>query len=935
MKKFVFILLLIIFSSAIISHAQLVEVRGIIKDKNGLPIPGATIGLKHKKNKISSNDDGSFVIKASIGQVLQITAHGYISKNITLQTTNTTIVLLPANIDLQEVVTVGSRRANRVKTESAVPIDIIKFSDVGINTARTDLSSTLNYAAPSFNYNKQSGSDGADHIDIGTLRGLGPDQTLVLINGSRRHQTAFVALFGTRGRGNSGVDLSAFPSSIVDNLEILRDGASAQYGSDAIAGVININLKKSINVWEINTGVSSYFDGTNNSSFNNANNDYYTGGKFDGVTVNLNINHGWALGKNGGFINVSLDLLNQGKTYRQANIKDSLPVNVGRRAFGDASLTTVGTFYNMEIPLSKSKKTTFYSFGGYNNKSSDAFAYTRQWDAKPDRFPVDAAGNLIFVSDIMRKTLDGKTIYYNPHIQTIIQDASIATGLKGVTNNDWNWDLTNILGFNDFHFYGDKTFNSSIIGRAFPTNFDDGGFNFLQNTTNIDFSKSFGTNNQEGNVNLAFGGEWRQEKYTIYKGEEGSYIAYPNNLGLTQAPGAQGFPGFSPSDVFNANRNTLGAYIDVEWNIVQKWLVNGAVRAENYSDFGSVVTYKFATRYKILDNLNVRGSFSSGYRAPSLQQINFSNTLTSFSDGKLVQSRIANNNDNLTKLAGMPVLKQETSNNFSIGFSYKPIKDLTLTVDYYKIIMKDRLVLSGLLSATDDALPTNFTNELKNLGVSTAQFFTNAVNTTNAGIDIVIDYRKKINNTESIKALLTGNFQQITIDKINIPNFFNASEYLKQAFFSDREIAFLKASAPDLKLSFNVDYTVDRFNIGARVTYFGKIVLTGFGYNGDGINPMVPADIQPVNQDPENPVLVPEIFNYNPKAVVDIYASEKINKNIKLIIGADNLFNTHPDLGVNPAAKGWAGDNESGGPWDAVQMGFNGLRLFTKLVFTL
>ncbi|MFM8962404.1 MAG: TonB-dependent receptor plug domain-containing protein, partial [Sphingomonadales bacterium] len=314
------------------------------------------------------------------------------------------VVLNAATTDLQDVILVGSRGSGRAKLESPVPVDVIKISEVAINTARMDLTSSLNYAAPSFNYNKQSGADGADHVDIGTLRGLGPDQTLVLINGKRRHSTSLVGLFGTRGRGNSGVDLNGFSQASVDRIEILRDGASAQYGSDAIAGVMNVILKKNTNEWNIITGLAGYYDKKFNTYQHKDKNDYLYSNPIDGVTSAIQANRGFDLGKKGGFINLSFDVLDQGKTFRQAASsdiadKDGLPTNTWRQGFGDGSLTSYGAMMNLELPLGENIK--FYAFGGMNNKKSDAYAYTRNWSARPTRFPVNSNGSLKFVPDIM------------------------------------------------------------------------------------------------------------------------------------------------------------------------------------------------------------------------------------------------------------------------------------------------------------------------------------------------------------------------------------------------------------------------------------------------------------------------------------------------------------------------------------------------------
>ena len=909
------------------SFAQNQTIKGVVSDSKGNALEGVTIKVVASKNVTTSNKNGSFTIVANTNDVIEFSSIGFETKRQVAAGASMNIILTASTSDLQDVILVGSRGNGRAKLESPVPVDVIKISEVAINTARMDLTSSLNYAAPSFNYNKQSGADGADHVDIGTLRGLGPDQTLVLINGKRRHSTALVGLFGTRGRGNSGVDLNGFSQASVDRIEILRDGASAQYGSDAIAGVMNVILRKNTNEWNITTGMAGYYDKKFNTHQFKDNKDYLHSGPIDGVTSAIQANRGFDLGKKGGFINLSFDVLDQGKTFRQAASsdiadKDGLPTNTWRQGFGDASLTSYGAMMNLELPLGDNIK--FYAFGGMNNKKSDAYAYTRNWSARPTRFPVNSNGSLKFVPEIMFQSGSGDTSF-NPRIQAEIQDISMVTGFSKDNKNGWNWDFSNSFGYNDFHYYGAGTFNASDIGNITKTNFDDGGFNFLQNTTNFDLSKQYGTVNN-GGLRVAYGAELRYEAYRINRGEVASYKAYPNTFGLEQAPGAQGFPGFSPDDEVDANRMVTGMYGDLEYTPSDAFLLTGAVRVENYSDFGSVSTFKTSFRYKLTNNFNLRGSFSTGYRAPSLQQKYFSNTLTSFSNGGLVQSRVANNDDPITRLAGIPKLKQETSNNMSLGFSWKPMQGLSVTVDGYQIKMKDRVVLSGLFSAEDESLPTALTDKLNGLGVATAQFFANAVNTTNSGVDIVVDYQKKISATEKLKFLLVGNLQRIEIDAINVPDALSTTEYNANTFFNDREKYFLKASAPASKFSFSTEYTKKKVSIGARVTYFGKLTLTGFGYNGDGINPEVPSDAD------EN-VLLPELFNYSGKFATDIYSNIQLSKKVNFIFGADNIFNVHPDFAVNPQAKYWAGDNETGGPWDGVQMGYNGLRLFTKLAF--
>ncbi|HEX7845672.1 MAG TPA: TonB-dependent receptor, partial [Chitinophagaceae bacterium] len=773
-----------------------------------------------------------------------------------------------------------------------------------------------------FNYNKQSGSDGADHIDLATLRGLGPDQTLVLINGKRRHQTAFVAVFGTRGRGNSGTDLNAIPASAIDRIEVLRDGASAQYGSDAIAGVINIILKKNINILTGSVGWAGYHDPKHNTAFaDDLKTQYIYGKKIDGNSFSANLNYGFQLGKNGGFLNFTMEGLTTGKTYRQAldtsdyyNNDDAMYIDIYRRANGDASLDMIGGFFNAEIPFAKSS-TSFYSFGGYNHKSSDAYAFTRNWSAREDRFPTDAMGDLIFVPSIMKETNDGET-FYNPHIQTKIRDIAWTAGVKGTTKSSWNWDASNSIGSNRFHFFGDKTFNASL-GPS-QNHFDDGGFTFTQNTTNLNFSRAF-----DKSFNLGLGAEFRYEKYKIFAGEEASYANFDPTG--DKATGSQGFPGYQPADEVDADRTVLGAYVDAEYDVTDKWLVNGAFRFENYNDFGSTGNIKFATRLKAAPGFNLRGSVSTGFRAPSLAQINFSSTFTTVQAGVIAEVKIAPNYHPLTKIAGIDELKQEKSVNASLGFAWQAAKGLSITVDGYWTRVKDRVVLSGLFDGSDADLDADLRDAMADLNVTYAQFFANAVNTTNRGVDVVIDYSRKVGK-HRYKALFAGNFQSLDIDDINVPDKLAGSEFLRQTFFSDREQKFLKASAPNTKLAMNFEYGCGKFTTGTRLTYFGEVILYGYGEDATGIDPVVPLD--------NGSGYVPDRFNYGGKMVTDLYFSYKLSKNFTVFAGSDNIFNVHPDFGVVKGAKDWAYNTETGGSWDAVQMGFNGRRYFVRVGFS-
>jgi iron complex outermembrane receptor protein len=959
MRKLPFFACLLLCFCTVYSQKTLT---GKITDtRTGAGMSGVSVNLKGSKKGTSTNNEGIFTIEAKPNDVLLITNIGYTTQEyIVTERSDIHIGLEPQAAELTQVVFVGSRGAARTKTESPVPIDVINVGQTGITTARPDLSSQLNMAVPSFNYNKQSGGDGSDAIDFASLRGLGFDQTLVLVNGKRRHQSAFVNQVGTRGRGNSGTDLNAIPEAAIDRIEILRDGASAQYGSDAIAGVINIILKKDIHKLTLTTGWSGYYDKKYNSLNNIDPSQYYTGSWVDGNTFTLGLDYGLPLGTHGGFINFGGNFMTQGKTFRAepdtawnsaANTK-ALGVDDWRRAFGEGAVTSGGGMFNAEIPVGSNS--TFYSFGGYNYKHSNVYAWTRRWHSASNRvkFPTDDVGDLHFEPSIMRVfdagdgSLGENNVYYNPQEDVYIKDQSIAIGFKGKMAGDWDWDISDNIGYNDFHYYGNKTFNASlpIPEQWTKTRFNDGGFNFLQNTANLDISKLY-PSVAEG-LTLSFGGEFRYERYKLYAGEPDSYRnggAYYVIAGDTsyKASGSEGYPGYQPSDEANANRTNLGGYIDISLDITKKWLIDGAARFENYSDFGFVNTYKLASRYKIADNFNLRGSVSTGFRAPTLQQINFSNTNTNIVAGQLEYIKLAPNYSPITKAAGVPPLKQETSVNGSLGFTWQPIHNLTFTVDGYWVQLKHRIVITGNF---DGSIPV-IAPYLTQFDVSSVNFFANAVNTTNTGLDIVMDYTKRW-GARSFKLLLAGNIQKIAIDKVNIPPALDDTYAHQQAFFSTREAAFLTASAPHAKFSLALEYGFNRnFSIGTHLTYWGELTTQGFGYSalpgaapggpggagisdaGNGWDPYVTTD--------DGKSVVPENFVFHGKVTTDLYAAYKVGKSLTWYIGVDNITNVHPDQAIVPNAKqaSW-GDSESGGPFDAVQMGFNGMRMFTKLAFT-
>lgn len=794
--------------------------------------------------------------------------------------------------ELKDVVIVGSRNAKRTVVNSAVPIDIIDVKTVTTQSGKLEINELLQYVAPSFNANKQSGSDGADHVDPASLRGMGPDQTLVLINGKRRHQSSLINLFGTRGRGNTGTDLNAIPASSIKRIEILRDGAAAQYGSDAIAGVINIVLNDNVNeltgaitFGAYNTDAKGNFpEGTANTKWNYL--DKHGNGNttrkaptFDGASTKVSANYGVELGQKGGFINFTTEFLNKEKTLR--------PGFDFRKGFGEAEITSSNVMANLSLPITD--KIDFYAFGGRNHRDTDAYAFTRNGGAR-----------------VVESIYPGG---FTPRITSVIVDNSIVAGFKTKTAGGWKIDLSNAFGKNIFDYTIKGTLNASLESAS-PKQFDAGGHSLSQNTTNLDFSKNFATV-LEG-MNLAFGAEYRKENFEIFAGEVGSYATYdtsgnPITNPLTQfAPidpisgnprpgGSQGFPGYSPKNVVNKSRSNFSAYVDTEFDITKELLLSGAVRYENYSDFGSTVNGKIASRLKVSDHVNLRGSVSTGFRAPSLAQVYYNTGFTNFSNAGATEVLLSANDSPVTKAFGIGSLNEEKAINASLGFTVKE-GDFTATIDGYLINVKDRIVLTGYFDAS--AL---------DIGVDKAQFFTNGVDTKTKGVDVVLAWKKTIGGSQ-FGATLVGNINDMKISKVNNKNLD------EQTFFGERDKAFLLASAPANKFGLNLNYARKWFDTGLAFTRFSEVKLLDYQVYEDVADYGTFQDQIKAATD-----------TYGAKIVTDLTFGFKLSNVTKLSLGANNLFNIYPDQ-----QDDWV---EAGGYWDAVQMGFNGAYYYARLGF--
>ena len=876
MKKITLLLLLLNVSFLFAQK----EISGVVKDNTGATLPSANIKEKGTSNGVSTDIDGTYKIKVKEGATLVISSVGFL--NVEKKVGNATkidVVLTSGGQELKEIQIVGSRNTKRTVVNSAVPIDIISMKELTTQSGKIEINQLLQYVAPSFNANKQSGSDGADHVDPASLRGMGPDQTLVLINGKRRHQSSLITLYGTRGRGNTGTDLNAIPASAIKRIEILRDGAAAQYGSDAIAGVINIVLND--NVDELTGAITygafntdapgNFLPGTaNTKNFrldeNGNGNSYGRNKVLDGNTVKVGANYGVALGKDGGFVNFTTEFFTKEKVLR--------PGFDFRKGFGEASMDSFNFTANMELPISE--KTKFYAFAGKNYRDTDAYAFTRN------------SGN----ANVVESVYPGG---YTPRITSIINDNNMTAGIKTTTDSGWKVDISNTYGKNLFHYTIKGTENPSLLDAS-PTSFDAGGHSLSQNVTNFDFSKNYDT--VLSGMNIAFGAEYRIEEYTIFAGQQGSYTTYDTN-GIpitnptTQSPpidpitgdarpgSSQGFPGYSPNNVVDKNRSNLSLYTDAEFDITKSFMVSGAVRFEKYSDFGNTINGKFASRLKLSDNINLRGSVSTGFRAPSLAQVYYGLHFTNINANGATEILLSPNDSPVTRSFGIQKLKQETAVNASLGLT-STFDNFTATVDGYMIKVKDRIVLTSYFDASS-----------KGLGVDQAQFFANAADTKTLGLDLVFAWKKRYGNS-NVSATLVGNINNMTIGAIH------NGALPQDIFFGAREQAFLLASAPKNKFGLNLNYSHKKFDTGLALTRFSKVVLIDYA----GLDNV-----------------------YTPRVNTDLTVGYQFTKQLKLTIGSNNLFN------IYPTKQDESGNTEAGGYWDAVQMGFNGAYYYARLGF--
>ena len=846
-------------------------VSGIVLSSDNIPLSGATLKVSKSLFGTTTNTDGTFQFNIQRDNNVVVGFLGHETKTLQLTPKKFHTIVLTSGQELDEVKIVGSRNKNRAANDTPVAIDFIDIENSAAKSSQVEINQFLQYAIPSFNASKQSGADGADHIDPATLRGLGPDQTLVLINGKRRHQASLINLYGTRGRGNSGTDLNAIPISAIKRIELLRDGASAQYGSDAIAGVLNIILKDGDDDLNVSSTVG----------FHNANSTGTLPSKIDGFTYKLALNYGAKIAENG-FINFSTEALSSDNTIR--------PGTINRQKFGQASVKNVSFFLNAEIPIGAATK--FYVNGGFNYKDTEAFAFTRAMDSE-------------------RNVLDIYPEGFNPLITSNITDNSFSFGF--VANfKDWNVDINNTFGRNNFHYFIKNTLNATLEENS-PTEFDAGGHQLIQNTTSVDFSKYFYTKSL--GYNIALGLEYRLDKYAIFAGEEASYASYDiyDELVTSQTPianyktfngiirpgGAQGFPGYAPENEVDRNRSNFSIYADTEIDFTKEFMIGAALRYEYYSDFGSTLNIKLASRYQVTPKLNIRGSYSTGFRAPSLAQTYYNLTFTNFIGNVPSESLLIANNNPIARSFNIDQLKEEKARNFSVGFTTKISPNFSASVDAYFVAIKDRIILSG-----------NFDASSLGFGLDNVQFFANGVDTETKGLDMILNWKKVLDKSK-ISIHLSGNVNYMKLTEIK------NNELDADTFFDARDQQFLLGSAPKSKFNLSFNYEFKKLETSINFTRFSRIKLIDWQIREDVANFN--------NSASERLNAATDI--YKPKVTTDLHFNYQLNTATNLQLGVNNIFNIYPSR--------QNGYTDSGGLWDATQMGTNGAFYYIKLTFNL
>jgi iron complex outermembrane receptor protein len=755
------------------------------------------------------------------------------------------------------VVVTGTRVANRSVLDTASPVDVIS-ADTLKSSGSTELTQALSVALPSLNFPRPSLTDGTDTIRPATLRGMAPDQTLVLVNSKRRHASSLVNLNGSIGRGSAGVDMNTIPEAMVKSIEVLRDGAAAQYGSDAIAGVVNVRLRT-----DRSGGEGTVVYGAHKTEYDLLNDATPAGGTWsgpstrkrtDGQTATVSAWKGLPWGETG-FVTLAAEYKDQAHTERSGyDVRQQYPkvngafdprentINRFDAWYGDPEMKQKTVFVNAGNDLTPDVK--FYAWGSYQRRDAHSAGYFR---------PAQDARNVLSIYP------DG----FLPIISPTVDDYSAAAGFSW-TMADWDMDSSLVYGKDKMSYQIDNTLNASI-GPSSKTSFDAGGFSYDQLVYNLTGVRKFEVG-LASPLNLALGLEARREGYKLEAGEPDSYryggVVLPS--GTPAAPGAQVFPGFRPANATDTSRTATGLFADLEANLTDKLLASAAVRGEHYSDFGSSLAGKLSARYDFTRNFALRGAVQNGFRAPSLQQQNFTSTSTNFINGVPFEITTFKPSDAVAVALGAKPLKAEKSTNFSLGAVMR-FDPFSLTVDAYRISVRDRIILSENLTS---AAVRNYITAQGFTGVGGGRFFINGVDTRTEGVDIVANYPLNLGASGRFDFTLAGNVNHTDVTKV--PTTAQLAALNPAPILFDRvNVLTLEKGQPKNKLTASVNWKLGQWGVTARATRYGEVLSPGTTPAFD--------------------------FVIHPHTLVDLEARYAVTPKLNLAIGADNLFDQYSE----------------------------------------
>ncbi len=886
-------LLLLLFLLPLVAFAQETITGNVNQAGTNEPLSGANVIVKGTTTGTITDLDGNFSLSVDGFPVtLEVSSTGSTTTEMVVNAAQAVTISLAEGVSLDEVVLVGNRSKPRTVLTSLVPIDNISAKEL-IFSGQPTVDKMLTYKVPSFNSSTQTVSDATAHFDPADLRGLGPSRTLVLVNGKRKNQSALVYINDTPGKGEVGVDLKSIPAAALKNVEVMRDGASAQYGSDAIAGVINMVLREDVKKTSVNikSGVTTEGDGFN---------------------FGADVNTGLAIGESGGYLNLTFGYYQQEDTNRAGEPGSDVLFGVEAddpdwgnwlsenpdlgMTIGQPELKKGDAFYNFGLPF-QDGKAKVYSFGGFTYRTGTSYALYRPPYWIPDPY------NLLH---------EEGTEYqgFQPTFETKVRDNFNTLGVEWDLLG-FNVDLSGTYGRNAVDYEVGNSLNPAL-GAASPTTFDVGAYSFSTLLANLDVSRTFGA------ISIGFGSEVRGEEFVAHAGEAASYIG----------GGVQSFPGLQPSNALREDRSSIGVYADLEWEATEKLLFGGAVRYEDFSDFGDNTSWKVSGRYILGDNRGaIRASYGTGFRAPSLHQIYLSNIQTLVSGGTISNQGTFNNVDPIIRVGlGVPQLTAETSKSFSAGVTYKVTPKISVTADVYQVEVEDRVLFSGEIGFDGDDSTINPVEEiLIENSITSLKFFINAVDTKTTGIDVVAILNKIDLGNGRFGASLAANYNETTIEgEIATPTILEENGY---DIFNRKEQSRITTSRPQTKVILGMDYSLGKWDFVLNNTYFGEVTWqhSDNGLNGAPLGPggsNLPTDDAAYDQTFAGKIITDLIINFN------------ISKSVSVFASANNLFNVYPDT------IDTKGDfvTDLGGrfkyPWEVNQFGFNGTVINWGLSFS-